>query len=55
MVLIWNDTYEDLTRESFEHVLDEFSAGRKPTPGPQIDRQWSAPVGGPTTLKMAKA
>jgi NADH-quinone oxidoreductase subunit E len=55
MVLIWNDTYEDLTRESFERVLDEFSAGRKPTPGPQIDRQWSAPVGGPTTLKMAKA
>jgi NADH-quinone oxidoreductase subunit E len=55
MVLIWNDTYEDLTRESFEHVLDEFAAGRKPTPGPQIDRQWSAPLGGPTTLKMAKA
>jgi NADH-quinone oxidoreductase subunit E len=54
MVLIWNDTYEDLTRESFERVLNEFAAGRKPTPGPQIDRRWSAPVGGPTTLKTAK-
>jgi NADH-quinone oxidoreductase subunit E len=55
MVLIWNDTYEDLTRESFEHVLDELAAGRTPTPGPQIDRQWSAPVGGPTTLTTVKA
>jgi NADH-quinone oxidoreductase subunit E len=55
MVLIWNDTYEDLTQESFEHVLDEFAAGRKPTAGPQIDRQWSAPVGGPTTLTTVKA
>ena len=24
-------------------------------PGPQIDRQLSAPVGGPTTLKSVKA
>jgi len=24
-------------------------------PGPQIDRQFSAPVGGPTTLKTVKA
>jgi NADH-quinone oxidoreductase subunit E len=55
MVLIWNDTYEDLTQESFEHVLDELAAGRKPTPGPQIDRQWSAPLGGPTTLMTVKA
>jgi NADH-quinone oxidoreductase subunit E len=55
MVLIWNDTYEDLTRESFERVLDELAAGRTPTPGPQIDRQWSAPVGGPTTLTTVKA
>jgi NADH-quinone oxidoreductase subunit E len=55
MVLIWNDTYEDLTAQSFEKVLDEFAAGRKPKPGPQIDRQLSAPVGGPTTLKTVKA
>jgi NADH-quinone oxidoreductase subunit E len=51
MVLIWNDTYEDLTRESFGRVLDGFATGHPPTPGPQIDRQFSAPVGGPTTLK----
>ena len=55
MVLIWNDTYEDLTAESFEKILDDFAAGRKPKPGPQIDRQLSAPVGGPTTLKSVKA
>jgi NADH-quinone oxidoreductase subunit E len=55
MVLIWNDTYEDLTAESFGKVLDAFAAGRKPKPGPQIDRQLSAPVGGPTTLKTVKA
>jgi NADH-quinone oxidoreductase subunit E len=45
------DYYEDLTPETFEKVLDELAAGRTPKPGPQIDRQLSAPVGGPTTLK----
>jgi NADH-quinone oxidoreductase subunit E len=50
MVLIWNDTYEDLTPESFGKILDDFAAGRTPKPGPQIDREFSAPVGGPTTL-----
>jgi NADH-quinone oxidoreductase subunit E len=50
MVLIWNDTYEDLTPESFGKILDDFAAGRTPKPGPQIDRQFSAPVGGETTL-----
>jgi NADH-quinone oxidoreductase subunit E len=51
MVLIWNDTYEDLTPESFEKILDDFAAGRTPKPGPQIDRQFAAPVGGEDTLK----
>jgi NADH-quinone oxidoreductase subunit E len=51
VVQIGADYYEDLTAESFEKVLDEFAAGRTPNPGPQIDRQLSAPVGGPTTLK----
>ncbi len=50
MVLIWNDTYEDLTPESFEKVLDGFAAGKPPTPGPQNGRQFSAPIGGPDTL-----
>src|SRR3569832_1030329 len=51
MVLIWKDTYEDLTKESFGKVLDGFASGNAPKPGPQINRQFSAPVGGPTTLK----
>jgi NADH-quinone oxidoreductase subunit E len=51
VVQIGADYYEDLTAESFEKVLDAFAAGRTPKPGPQIDRQLSAPVGGPTTLK----
>jgi NADH-quinone oxidoreductase subunit E len=55
MVLIGSDTYEDLTAASFEKVLDDIAAGGKPKPGPQIDRQLSAPVGGPTTLKAVKA
>jgi len=55
MVLIGRDTYEDLDAESFEKILDDFAAGHKPKPGPQIDRQLSAPVGGPTTLKSVKA
>jgi NADH-quinone oxidoreductase subunit E len=55
MVLIWNDTYEDLTPESFEKVIDGFAKGKPVKPGPQIDRQLAAPVGGPTTLKSMKA
>ena len=51
MVLIWKDTYEDLNKENFGKVLDGFAAGKPPKPGPQIDRQFSAPVGGLTTLK----
>ncbi len=55
MVQIWKDTYEDLTPESFEKVLDGFAAGKPPKPGSQIERQFSAPVGGATTLKTIKA
>jgi NADH-quinone oxidoreductase subunit E len=54
MVLIWNDTYEDLTPESFERVLDGFVNGNPAKPGPQNGRQFSAPIGGPTTLKTIK-
>jgi len=50
MVQIGFDFYEDLTAESFGKVLDQFAAGKTPKPGPQVDRQLSAPVGGPTTL-----
>src|SRR6201994_3297412 len=51
MVLIWSDTYEDLTKENFGKVLDGFASGNRPKPGPQNGRQFSAPIGGPTTLK----
>jgi NADH-quinone oxidoreductase subunit E len=51
MVLIWRDTYEDLTKENFGKVLDGFASGNLPKPGPQNGRQFSAPIGGPTTLK----
>jgi NADH-quinone oxidoreductase subunit E len=50
MVQIGADYYEDLTPESFGKVLDGLAAGKKPKPGPQVDRQLSAPVGGATTL-----
>jgi NADH-quinone oxidoreductase subunit E len=50
MVQIGSDFYEDLDASNFNKLLDEFAAGRTPKPGPQIDRQLSAPVGGPTTL-----
>jgi NADH-quinone oxidoreductase subunit E len=53
MVQINYDYYEDLTPENFEKLLDALGTGKKPNPGPQIDRQFSAPVGGPTTLKSA--
>lgn len=52
MVTIGSDTYEDLTVESFEALLDKFAAGKghEVTPGPQIARQFSAAEGGQTTL-----
>jgi NADH-quinone oxidoreductase subunit E len=50
MVQINADYYEDLTPESLARILDQLAAGKKPKPGPQIDRQLSAPVGGLTTL-----
>ena len=51
MVQIHDDYYEDLTAESFGKILDDLAAGRTPKPGPQVERQTSAPVGGMTTLK----
>jgi NADH-quinone oxidoreductase subunit E len=51
LVQIKADTFEDLTPASFGKLIDDLAAGRPVKPGPQIDRQFSAPVGGPTTLK----
>ncbi|WP_075996425.1 NADH-quinone oxidoreductase subunit NuoE [Salaquimonas pukyongi] len=53
MVMIFKDTYEDLTPERLAEIIDEFEAGRgeRVTPGPQVDRIYSAPEGGLTSLQ----
>ena len=50
MVQVDADTYEDLTPEIFEKILDQFAAGKRPKPGPQSARRSSEPAGGLTTL-----
>jgi NADH-quinone oxidoreductase subunit E len=50
MVQINDDNYEDLTLDSMTAILAALARGETPKPGPQIERQVSAPVGGPTTL-----
>ncbi len=50
MVQIFSDTYEDLTPQSFEKVLDGFARGKPPAPGPQVKRLKSAPASGLTSL-----
>lgn len=52
MVMIFKDAYEDLTVPQLEYIIDRFDAGRggDVKPGPQIDRVFSAPVGGAVTL-----
>ncbi|MET3612760.1 NADH-quinone oxidoreductase subunit E [Rhizobium aquaticum] len=52
MVVIFKDTYEDLTPTQLEYIIDRFEAGKggDVTPGPQIDRVYSAPAGAPVTL-----
>ncbi len=45
-----SDYYEDLTPATFTQILTDLSAGKAVVPGPQVERQLSAPVGGPTTL-----
>jgi NADH dehydrogenase (ubiquinone) flavoprotein 2 len=50
MVSIDREYYEDLDYDSMKRILEALRRGEKPKPGPQIERQTSAPVGGPTTL-----
>lgn len=52
MVAIFKDTFEDLTARQLEYIIERFEAGKAADvkPGPQIDRIFSAPVGGPTAL-----
>ena len=51
MVQVHKDTYEDLTPELLEKMLDGFASGAPPKPGPQQGRKTSEPAGGPTTLQ----
>ncbi|GGO05885.1 NADH dehydrogenase [Iodidimonas muriae] len=51
MVQINDDFYEDLTYESTKAILEALKRGETPKPGPQKDRQFSAPEGGPTVLR----
>lgn len=53
MVQINDDYYEDLDGESMVRLLDALKRGETPKTGPQVERQTSAPVGGPTTLKSS--
>jgi NADH-quinone oxidoreductase subunit E len=50
MVQIWKDTYEDLTPETLEKLIDDIAAGNEVKPGPQNGRQFSAPEGKLTSL-----
>ena len=57
MVMIFKDTYEDLTPERLGEIIDAFAAGKGASvpAGPQIDRIVSAPQSGLTTLRDEKA
>jgi NADH-quinone oxidoreductase subunit E len=55
MVQVVKDTWEDLTPESFEALIDGFAKGNPPAPGPQNGRTYSMPAGGATTLTDLEA
>jgi NADH-quinone oxidoreductase E subunit len=45
-----DDYYEDVDGGRAEAVLEAFKRGERPEPGPQVERQTSAPESGPTAL-----
>src|SRR5262245_5253205 len=57
MVMIFKDTYEDLTAERLGEIIDAFEAGKGAgvPVGPQVKRTVSAPQSGLTTLRDEKA
>ncbi|MGB3502373.1 MAG: NADH-quinone oxidoreductase subunit E [Mesorhizobium sp.] len=57
MVMVFKDTYEDLTPERLGQIIDAFEAGRGEaiTPGPQNGRTYAAPISGFSSLKDEKA
>ncbi|MCZ0963541.1 NADH-quinone oxidoreductase subunit NuoE [Paracoccus benzoatiresistens] len=54
MAQIGKDYYEDLTPAKLEELIDAFSAGQVPLPGPQNGRFSSEPLGGPIVLADLK-
>ena len=52
MIMIFKDTYEDLTPERLEEIIDAFEVGKGKSvkPGPQNSRTCSEPESGLTTL-----
>jgi len=56
MVMIYKDTYEDLTPQRLEEIIDEFAIGKGPAVpvGPQNGRTVSEPQSGLTALKSEK-
>ncbi len=57
MMMIFKDTYEDLTPKRFTEIIDLFDAGNgyQVQPGSQTGRHLSAPITGFTTLKDEKS
>jgi NADH-quinone oxidoreductase subunit E len=57
MVMIFKDTFEDLTPERLGEIIDLYDArkGASVTPGPQNGRVTSEPITGLTTLTSEKA
>ncbi|UNE53459.1 NADH-quinone oxidoreductase subunit NuoE [Bartonella machadoae] len=52
MIMIFKDTYEDLTAERLEEIIDAFAAGKgaEIAVGPQNSRKSSEPINGLTSL-----
>ena len=46
-----SEFYEDLDANSTRALIESLRRGEVPESGPQVDRQTSAPIGGPTTLQ----
>ncbi|WP_420584443.1 NADH-quinone oxidoreductase subunit NuoE [Ruegeria sp.] len=55
MAQIGKDYYEDLTAESFGKIIDDLSAGKVPTPGPQNGRYAAEPLSGLSSLNEYEA
>ncbi|MGE0501931.1 MAG: NADH-quinone oxidoreductase subunit E [Rhizobiaceae bacterium] len=57
MVMVFKDTFEDLTPERLSEIIDLYDAGKGDSVprGPQIGRHLSAPASGFTTLADEKA